>query len=140
MDELQKKILYWTRELNRGILELIVLALIKTESMHGAEITKRMHTITDGKIELKPGTIYPLLKRLELDGWIKSETYHPEGKRGPERHIYYLTSSGDKLFQEMLTHFTQSISSLLSFMDEEFGLIKRLQTLIKEINDENQQL
>ncbi|MEM3525971.1 MAG: PadR family transcriptional regulator [Candidatus Jordarchaeaceae archaeon] len=134
MDELQKKILYWTRELNRGILELLVLALIKTESMHGAEISKRMYTITDGRIDLKPGTIYPLLKRLELDGWIKKETHQPLGKRGPERHIYYLTSSGDKLLQEMLTRFTQSISHLLSFMEEEFGLLKRLQTLIKEIN------
>jgi PadR family transcriptional regulator PadR len=135
MDELQKKLQYWTRELNRGILELIVLALLKTESMHGAEISKRMHTISDGKIELKPGTIYPLLKRLQVEGWIRSETFHPEGERGPERHVYNLTNSGDKLFQEMLVHFTESISNLLSFMDEEFGLLKRLQTLIKEMNE-----
>ncbi|WXG40404.1 MAG: PadR family transcriptional regulator [Candidatus Freyarchaeum deiterrae] len=135
MDELQKKLQFWTRELNRGTLELIVLALLKTESMHGAEISKRMHTISDGKIELKPGTIYPLLKRLQVDGWIRSESFHPEGERGPERHVYYLTNSGDKLFQEMLGYFTESISNLLSFMDEEFGLLKRLQTLIKEMNE-----
>ena len=121
--------------MNRGILELVVLALLKVESMHGARISKRMYALSDGKIELKPGTIYPLLKRLEEDGWIKSETQHPEGERGPERHIYFLTNSGDKLFQEMLIHFSESISNLLSFMDEEFGLLKRLQSIMRELNE-----
>ncbi len=136
MDEFQRKLQCWIREMNRGILELIVLALIKTESMHGAEISKRTYQISDGKIELKPGTIYPLLKRLQEEGWIKSESHHPQGERGPERHIYFLTNQGDKLFQEMLIHFTQSISNLLTFIDEEFGLLKRLQTTIKETNKE----
>ena len=104
--------------------------------MHGAEISKRTYQISDGKIELKPGTIYPLLKRLQEEGWIKSEPYHPQGERGPERYIYFLTDSGDRLFQEMLVHFTQSISNLLTFMDEEFGLLKRLQTTMKETNKE----
>ncbi|MGQ9719826.1 MAG: PadR family transcriptional regulator [Candidatus Jordarchaeum sp.] len=134
MDELEKKLQSWIREMNRGILELFVLALIKTESMHGAQISKRMYKLSEGKIELKPGTIYPLLKRLEEDGWIKSQIHQPEGERGPERHIYFLTSSGDKLFQEMLTHFSESIYNLLYFIDEEFGLLKRLQSIMKELD------
>ncbi len=135
MDELEKKLQSWIREMNRGILELVVLAFLKVESMHGAAISKRMYTLSDGKIELKPGTIYPLLKRLEVDGWIKRETFQPEGERGPERYIYFLTSSGDKLFQEMLIHFSESISNLLSFMDEEFGLLERLQSMMKELDE-----
>ncbi|MHA1361049.1 MAG: PadR family transcriptional regulator [Candidatus Freyarchaeota archaeon] len=136
MDELERKLQSWIREMNRGLLELVVLALLKIKSMHGAQISKKMYALSDGKIELKPGTIYPLLKRLEEDGWIKSQTCQPQGERGPERHVYFLTSSGDKLFQEMLVHFTESISNLLSFMDEEFGLLKRLQLMMKEL-DEN---
>lgn len=52
-------------------LELIVLALLANEPMHGIEIMKAMHK--NFGVLLSAGTIYPLLHKLEKDGLLKME-------------------------------------------------------------------
>jgi len=42
--------------------------------------------------DISPGTLYPLLKRLERNGWLRSETAVGEGKR--RRRYYHLTQRG----------------------------------------------
>jgi PadR family transcriptional regulator, regulatory protein PadR len=42
--------------------------------------------------EISPGTLYPLLKRLERNGWLRSEAAVGEGKR--RRRYYHLTTRG----------------------------------------------
>jgi DNA-binding PadR family transcriptional regulator len=42
--------------------------------------------------DISPGTLYPLLKRMERNGWLRCETEAGAGPRG--RRYYHLTSSG----------------------------------------------
>ena len=42
--------------------------------------------------DISPGTLYPLLKRLERNGWLRSESAVGEGKR--RRRYYHLTKRG----------------------------------------------
>jgi DNA-binding PadR family transcriptional regulator len=42
--------------------------------------------------DISPGTLYPLLKRLERNGWLRSEAAVGEGKR--RRRYYHLTARG----------------------------------------------
>lgn len=42
--------------------------------------------------DISPGTLYPLLKRLERNGWLRSEVAVGEGKR--RRRYYHLTARG----------------------------------------------
>lgn len=42
--------------------------------------------------DISPGTLYPLLKRLERNGWLRSESAVGEGKR--RRRYYHLTTRG----------------------------------------------
>jgi PadR family transcriptional regulator, regulatory protein PadR len=52
--------------------------------------------------ELKPGTVYPILKRLEQRRWITAEwEAEPTGHKGPRRRLYSLTDQGRSALAEI---------------------------------------
>ena len=56
--------------------------------------------------DLSPGTLYPLLKRMEKNGWLRSETDPERGPKSPRR--YYLTSLG----REVLSCLSDKVEEL----------------------------
>lgn len=82
----------YSKELLKGTLEVIVLKLLhENKEMYGYEITQRVKEITDGKILLKDGSLYPMLHKLLNDGKV-SFREEKIGKR--VRKYYYLTKAG----------------------------------------------
>ena len=79
-----------TTELKRGTLELILLRLLATRPTYGYDLVRRL--AADGGPTIKEGTVYPVLYRLEDDGWIAPEWQAP--RRGVPRKIYHLTDAG----------------------------------------------
>ena len=70
-DRTLEKLREWTREINRGILEFWVLNLLRREkAQYGMRIANLIEEMSEGRIQLEPGTIYPLLNRLAKSGWI----------------------------------------------------------------------
>ena len=63
-----EKLREWSREVNRGFLEFWVLNLLRRESLYGAGISSLLEELTEGRLQLEPGTIYPLLSRLAENG------------------------------------------------------------------------
>jgi PadR family transcriptional regulator, regulatory protein PadR len=61
-----------------------------------------------GSISLKEGTIYPILARLDRDGFVRSEWV--ESDQGPPRKYYSLTESGRQLFDELSQDFDLLVS------------------------------
>ena len=51
-------------ELIKGTLSLIILSLLSRRAMYGYEITQKVKEITDGKILLKDGSLYPALHKM----------------------------------------------------------------------------
>ena len=76
----------------RGLDRPLILWLISKEPMHGYEITKEVKRLTGRK--LTPATLYPLLNRLETDGFLVSELID-KGKR--QLRCYRLTERGNNL-------------------------------------------
>jgi PadR family transcriptional regulator, regulatory protein PadR len=76
----------------RGLDRPLILWLISKEPMHGYEITKEVKRLTGRK--LTPATLYPLLNRLETDGFLVSELIE-KGKR--QLRCYRLTERGNTL-------------------------------------------
>ena len=93
-------------QLRKGILELAVMGVLYHERHYGYSLV-RVLTET-GSIELKEGTIYPILARLDRDGLVRSEWV--ESDQGPPRKYYALTLSGRKLFDELSKEFELLIS------------------------------
>lgn len=97
-------------QFKKGILELIVLLCISQRDMYGYEIVSNIAKV----IEVKEGTIYPLLRRLTNEGYF--DTYLKESTEGPPRKYYQLTTVGklrmDKLKEEWLA-LNQSVMTFL---------------------------
>ncbi len=76
----------------------MVLAILKEGDNYGYEIVHKMKEITNGQLKWQEATIYPLLKRLEDDGMIRSYWLTNPGER--PRKYYSLRQKGVKKLQE----------------------------------------
>jgi PadR family transcriptional regulator PadR len=79
----------------RGHLEYMALAMLEQGPAHGFDILKRLDQAGKGKLELREGSLYPALYRLEQAGLIRS-VWEPAqaGRRGPRRRVYSLSRKG----------------------------------------------
>src|SRR5687768_18530403 len=79
-------------ELLKGTLKTIVLNLLtKHKKMYGYEITQKVKELTNNKIQITEGALYPTLHALEADKLVTTETEYI-GKR--VRKYYSLSPSG----------------------------------------------
>lgn len=79
-------------ELRRaGLLPLLVLHFLSGETSYGNALMVRVEEATSGLVAVNPNTMYPLLRRLEADGFIAGEWEHPERR---SRRFYRLTRAG----------------------------------------------
>jgi PadR family transcriptional regulator, regulatory protein PadR len=102
------------KELKRGTLEMVLLHLFSDRSMYGYEVASELRERTDGHFELKEGTLYPVLYRLEEAGQVVTEWVTPE--RGVPRKYYVITPAGRAELARQLEQwraFTDSISRLI---------------------------
>jgi len=83
-------------QLKKGVLELCVLSLLKTDDRYGYELVAEISK----SISISEGTIYPLLRRLKNEGYV--ETYLEESSEGPPRKYYKLTDKGEVMREEFL--------------------------------------
>jgi PadR family transcriptional regulator PadR len=81
-------------ELLRGTLDLLILRTLHLQPMHGAAIAERIAQMTQGTFQVKAGSLFPALHRLEQAGWLAGawET-SSDGRRVKS---YTLTRSGRK--------------------------------------------
>lgn len=95
----------FSKELLKGTLKTIVLRLLEEKGkMYGYEITQHVKALSDGKLELTEGALYPTLHRLESDGLVKTEKVFL-GKRA--RKYYTLTPAGNKATSARLEEFQE---------------------------------
>ena len=104
----------YDKELLKGILPVIILKLLNDNGkMYGYSITQTVKELTNEKILLKEGSLYPALHKLRDEGFVKTET-ESIGKR--VRHYYHLTERGkiERLERESeLRCFLQTISKII---------------------------
>ena len=79
-------------ELRRaGLLPLLVLHFLAGGASYGNALMERVAGATNGLIAVNPNTMYPLLRRLEAEGFVAGEWEHPERR---SRRFYRLTDAG----------------------------------------------
>ena len=79
-------------ELLHGTLDLLILKSLAFEEMHGMGIARRISQITNGTFEVKAGSLFPALYRMEHAGHLVSSWGESETKRRSK--FYRLTRSG----------------------------------------------
>lgn len=85
-------------DLIRGHTDTIILKLLMRGDKYGYEISKLIHSGSEGAYELKEATMYSSLRRLESEGNITS--YWGDETRGGRRKYYHITVQGEKTYAE----------------------------------------
>jgi len=79
-------------DLPQGTLDLLILKTIALEPQHGWAISERLHQISSATLQIRQGSLYPALHRLERRGWIKARWGASEHNRRAK--YYELTRKG----------------------------------------------
>ncbi len=78
----------------QGTLDLLVLKALGTGEMHGLGISRRIEQITKGTFQVKPGSLFPALHRMEEAGWLSS--FWGESENNRRAKFYRLTKQGER--------------------------------------------
>lgn len=106
-------------QFKKGVLELCVLVMAGQKDYYGYELVNMISE----NIQISEGTIYPLLRRLTLEGYFS--TYLKESSEGPPRKYYRLTDEGraykDALVADWIS-FSNGVNRIMeSFVKGEDG-------------------
>ena len=94
----------WTAELKKGSIQLCLLALLSGEAKYGFQLIKELRDVSGGFYDVKEGTLYPALRRLEEREFVESAWV--EREVGVPRKYYTLTAKGRKALDEARTVWT----------------------------------
>lgn len=79
-------------ELLQGTLDMLLLKVAAMKPIHGYAIVQRIQQISKDALQIRQGSLYPALYRLENKGWLKAEWKTTEG--GREAKFYSVTRAG----------------------------------------------
>jgi PadR family transcriptional regulator PadR len=91
-----------TTELLQGTLDLLILKAISLGLLHGYGVLLRIQRISRDKLQVRQGSLYPALYRLEHQGLIASEWGTSENNR--KAKYYQLTAAGRRRLQKELAY------------------------------------
>jgi PadR family transcriptional regulator, regulatory protein PadR len=86
-----------TTNLLQGTLDLLILKALALTELHGLGISHRISQITNQTFQVKPGSLFPALHRMEEAGWLSSYWGDSENKR--RARYYRLTPAGRRQLQ-----------------------------------------
>jgi PadR family transcriptional regulator, regulatory protein PadR len=81
-------------DLLQGTLDLLILKALVLEQLHGMGISRRIAQMTNGTFDVKAGSLFPALHRMEQAGWLTSSWGESETNRRAK--FYTLTKTGKK--------------------------------------------
>lgn len=105
-----------SKELLKGTLQTIILKLLSSnERMYGYEITQRVKDLSDGKLILTEGALYPTLHKLEAEGLVTTDKV-TIGKR--VRKYYKLTDEGSSIVKVKLKEFSEFVALMSQVLEQ----------------------
>jgi len=108
-------------EINRGLSMVCVLSIINEygeQGVHGYQILKDLEERTNQMLIIEEGTLYPLLRKLQQDGIIKSYR-ETDGRR---RKYFSLTTYGKKVFNYLAGFYSKLTEAISSLFDVKVDL------------------
>ncbi len=113
-------VVYIIRDMVKGFIDPIVLSVVARGDTYGYQIAKYVNEQTNGVLELKEGTLYPALRRLEAEHFI--EGFWGTETGGPRRRYYRITKQGLaklELARESWNNYQRIVNA---FLGEAFAL------------------
>jgi len=101
----------------QGTLDLLILRALDLAPMHGIGIADRVHQVTHGTFVVKPGSLFPALRRLEQKGWIDGKWALSENNR--RARYYALNRAGRAQLAEEKRHWRRLTSAMNWMLESE---------------------
>ena len=91
-----------------GTLDLLILKTLSLGAMHGYGVAQHIHRLSQDALRIEEGSLYPALRRMQVKGWVASETRRtPTGR---EARYYRLTAAGRRQLADEEEVFKQSVA------------------------------
>jgi transcriptional regulator len=101
-----------TTSLLQGTLDVLILKVLTLEPMHGLGISRRIAQVTGGTFDVKPGSLFPALHRMEQAGWLSAEWGESENNRRAK--FYRLTTAGRRQLKEETNQWARISAAMAS--------------------------
>ena len=102
-------------QLLRGTLHVLILHIVSNETLHGYEISRRLHTLSKGALGIEDGALYQALHRMQERGWLESAWGHAEtGKRA---RFYSLTREGRRRLEVETRSWVRYAAAVLNVLE-----------------------
>ncbi len=82
----------------QGTLDLLILRTLVLGELHGLAISRRIEQITNNTFQVKPGSLFPALHRMEESGWLVS--FWGESENNRRAKYYRLTAAGKRQLKQ----------------------------------------
>src|SRR4051812_12419739 len=99
----------------QGTLDVLILKVLTLEPLHGLGISRRIAQVTGDTFQVKPGSLFPALHRMEEAGWLSSEWGESENSRRAK--FYQLTKAGRKQLKQETEAWTRIASAMASALE-----------------------
>jgi transcriptional regulator len=97
-------------ELLKGTLDLLILKTLALEPRHGVGVADRIAQTTRGTFQVKPGSLFPALHRLEQEGFISGDwSTTPDGHRAK---YYRITAAGQRQLTAEKKHWARIVVAI----------------------------
>lgn len=97
-----------------GSIQLMLLSLLSEKDYYGYQIIKELERRSESAFQLKEGTLYPVLHRMQNEDYINA--YEQEAENGKRRKYYRITDKGRRQLvteREEWRQFTTSVSRVI---------------------------
>jgi PadR family transcriptional regulator len=98
-----------------GTLEMLILKTLTHGAMHGWGIANRIQAMSREVLRVEEGSLYPALRRLELDGCVKASWAASENNR--RARYYRLTARGRRQLGDEQAQWASLVGAIARVME-----------------------
>jgi PadR family transcriptional regulator, regulatory protein PadR len=104
-----------TTALLQGTLDVLILKVLALDPMHGLGISRRIAQVTNDTFQVKPGSLFPALHRMEEAGWLSAAWGESENNRRAK--FYRLTSAGRRQLKDETKQWARISAAMATALD-----------------------
>jgi PadR family transcriptional regulator PadR len=104
-----------TTALLQGTLDVLILKVLALDPMHGLGISRRIAQVTNDTFQVKPGSLFPALHRMEEAGWLSAAWGESENNRRAK--FYRLTSTGRRQLKDETKQWARISAAMATALD-----------------------
>ena len=104
------------KQFRKGILEIVILKLLSKKEMYGYELVAELNR-QGSAFNIKEGTLYPILYRLEDDGLMATRWEQPAFRKQPKKY-YSVTEKGQQVMLESYAQWKAIAREMTTIMED----------------------